>query len=323
MQHALHLAELSAPTRAHRLNTQQLHRSRHCSMPAGTPSSSSAEVGTVACWQAARAPRNTAAAPHAAALPAALFARGCRAVHLTRGQQHPLACSCWMPQQPRIKSCDQMDSRGWCSGTSRRQVSPPEAARHTVRPQRMLHCRSGSRWWSPAWRPLPLPGWHQRPASLTRPACPESWPGVAPTQQGSKNNEKVARPLQGPLGAGRYARAARSASCPIPFCKRGCSLTCTLTAFEVPSVTICLWFHSGCKSAQVDSRQQWCSFVQEQVHHLCSTIWRLAVNEGQQVSKCTHISAEGWQTLQAHLVADGAGIHCLNRAAVEARPDSV
>ena len=183
MQHALHLAELSAPTRAHRLNTQQLHRSRHCSMPAGTPSSSSAEVGTVACWQAARAPRSTAAAPHAAALPAALFAKGCRAEHLTRRQQHPLACSCWMPQQPRIKSCDQMDSRGWCSGTSRRQVSPPEAARHTGRPQYMSHCRSGSRWWSPAWRPLPLPGWHQRPASLTRRACPKLWPGVAPTQQ--------------------------------------------------------------------------------------------------------------------------------------------
>ena len=63
--------------------------------------------------------------------------------------------------------------------------------------------------------------------------------------------------------------------------------------------------------------------VQEQMHHLCSTIWRLPFNEGQQVSKCKHISAEGWQTLQAHLVADEAGIHCNNRAAVVARPDSV
>ena len=81
---------------------QQLHEgstlssytgSGHCSNPAGTSGSLMRfirEVGTGTCLQAARAPLSTAAAQHAAALSAALFARDCRAEHLkTRGAAAP------------------------------------------------------------------------------------------------------------------------------------------------------------------------------------------------------------------------------------------
>ena len=101
-RHEVHIAEFSAPTWTQRLNAGQVHRFTLRSRSAGTPSSSSAQVGTAACRQAAKAPLSTTAALDAAALSAAHFARGCRAEHLTRWAAAP---TCLQLQDAPTATC--------------------------------------------------------------------------------------------------------------------------------------------------------------------------------------------------------------------------